>query len=78
MNRLWVFALTAVCAVAALGQNGPSYQPVVPAPSTVESYGGYGGYGGGGTVAGSALNGMASVISAKGAITSRLPRPRSI
>ncbi len=43
------------------------YQPVVPPPS-VSNYGGYPGYSGtgGGTVAGSALNGMANVISAKG------------
>ena len=40
----------------------------MPAPSTANTYGGWSGYsrGGGGTVAGSSLNGMASVISAKG------------
>ena len=43
------------------------YQPAVPAASTVNAYGGYPGYSsGGGTVAGNAMNGMASMISAKG------------
>jgi hypothetical protein len=46
---------------------GPSaYQPAVPAPSVVNAYGGYPGYSGGGTVGGNAMQGMASVISAKG------------
>ncbi len=46
----------------------PPYQPAVPPPSMINGYG-YGGgpvYGGGTTAAGSAMNGMASVISAKG------------
>ena len=39
----------------------------MPAGTTVNAYGGYPGYGtGGGTAAGNAMNGMASVISAKG------------
>ena len=43
------------------------YQPAVPPPSMVGSYGGWpGGYGGASTAAGSAMNGMASAISAKG------------
>ncbi len=48
--------------------NSQPYQPVVPAPSTnVYGGGGWGGYGGGAsTAAGSALNGMAGVISAQG------------
>jgi hypothetical protein len=45
----------------------PAYQPAVPVASTFNTYGGYGGYGyGGGTAAGSAMQGMASVISAQG------------
>jgi hypothetical protein len=75
MNRIWILILVAaypVMALTTLAQTAaPSsapYQPVVPAPSTVNSYGGWGVYGGsgGGTAAGSALNGMASVISAQG------------
>ncbi len=80
MNRLWVLLLIIVVFPAMiLAQNYPSqypapsgspppYQPAVPPPSIVNGYGGYAGYGGtgGGTVAGSAMNGMASVISAKG------------
>ncbi|MFZ1933347.1 MAG: hypothetical protein WCB27_15385 [Thermoguttaceae bacterium] len=44
------------------------YQPVVPAPTVASPYGGgYGGcYGGGTTVAGSAMNGMANMMSAAG------------
>jgi hypothetical protein len=47
--------------------NSQPYQPAVPAPSA-NVYGGYGGFGGYGasTAAGSALNGMAGVISAQG------------
>jgi hypothetical protein len=49
------------------GSNPPPYQPAVPPPSTVNAYGGWSGYGGGGTTAaGSAMNGMSNVISAKG------------
>jgi hypothetical protein len=52
------------------GSSGASapYQPAVPPPSIVGGYGGWSGYGGtgGGTVAGSAMNGMANAISAKG------------
>jgi hypothetical protein len=44
----------------------PPYQPAVPPPSTVNAYGGMYGSSGGGTVAGSAMNGMANVVSAKG------------
>lgn len=49
------------------GQTGyQSYTPAVPAASTYNGYGGYPGYYGGGTVAGSAMQGMASAISAAG------------
>ena len=57
-----------VSAAMALAQTDVPYQPSVPAaPST--SYGGYGFYGGtpgGGTVEGSMMQGMASVISSAG------------
>ena len=77
MNRTWIFVAAALCPVVAFGQTGPSgasasngqqrpYQPAVPAPSVVNAYGGWPGSSGGGTVAGSAMNGMANVISAKG------------
>jgi hypothetical protein len=42
----------------------PPYQPAVPLPSNVNAYGGY--YSSPGTAAGSAMNGMANVISAQG------------
>lgn len=42
------------------------FTPAVPAASSFSSYGGYWGDSGGGTVEGSAMRGMASVISAKG------------
>jgi hypothetical protein len=48
------------------GGNQQPYQPAVPQGNTVVASGGYGGGYGGTTAAGSALNGMASVISAKG------------
>ena len=74
MNRLWMLMIVVAYPLIALAQTGspgsggysPPYQPAVPAPSTSNQYGGWGGYSGGGTVAGSAMNGMASVISAKG------------
>jgi hypothetical protein len=78
MNRSWLFlAILALplWAYAQSSNSGPSrpstpqvpYQPVVPAPSNVTAYGGWpGGYSGGTTAAGSAMNGMASVISAQG------------
>jgi hypothetical protein len=48
-------------------ESSQPYTPAVPAASMVTGYGGYAGYGGGGsTVAGSAMNGMASAISARG------------
>ncbi len=74
MNRMWFLILGAACPIVALVSQAQTttpgsapYQPAVPAPSTVSAYGTWPGYGsGGGTVAGSALNGMASVISAQG------------
>ena len=62
------YPLIALAQTGSPGSGGysPPYQPAVPAPSTSNQYGGWGGYWGGGTVAGSAMNGMASVISAKG------------
>jgi hypothetical protein len=80
MNRTWIFMIVVAYPLLVFaqpgspgrsqaGRNSPPYQPAVPASSTANAYGGYGGwYGGsgGGTAAGSALNGMASAISAKG------------
>jgi hypothetical protein len=60
--------VVSVVAFAQSGRSGSqSYTPAVAAPS-VNNYGaGYGGWGGGGgTVAGNAMQGMSSVISAKG------------
>lgn len=75
MNRIWILIVVAAYPVIAMSQTGSPgasksksapYQPAVPSGSTV-NYGGWPGYsGGGGTAAGSAMNGMASVISAKG------------
>src|SRR5688572_20771421 len=66
MSRFTFVAALAATAVMAMAQSG-SYQPAVPSPSTYNGYGGYyGGSYGGGTVAGSAMQGMASVISAQG------------
>jgi hypothetical protein len=68
MNRMWVlFALLAIPAVA-MAQNAARqpYQPAVPAATTVNAYGGGWGHSGASTAAGSAMNGMASVISAAG------------
>jgi hypothetical protein len=50
------------------GSNQQPYQPAVPAASVQSAYGSpYGGYSGGGTtVAGSAMNGMANMMSAAG------------
>ena len=80
MNRTWILMVVAAYPVLAFAQIGSpaasqsnndasSYQPSVPSPSVVAPYGG--GYGrgsgyGASTAAGSALNGMASVVSAAG------------
>jgi hypothetical protein len=77
MNRTWKLLIVVMCPVIAVAQTsspgtselsgGAPYQPAVPAPANVSSYGGgWSGYSGGATVAGSAMNGMASVISAQG------------
>ena len=81
MNRTWILMVVAASSVLAFAMIGStaalqsnndasSYQPAVPSPSIVAPYGGgYGrgsGYSGGSTPAGSAMNGMASVISAAG------------
>ncbi len=79
MNRLWVLLVIIVAFPALImaqpapqysGSSGTSqpYQPAVPPPSIINGNGGWSGYGGTGasTAAGSAMNGMASVISAKG------------
>jgi len=72
MKHALLLLVVASASALAWAQSSPPsstqpYQPVVPPPS-VTNYGGYPGYygTGGGTAAGSALNGMASVISAKG------------
>ena len=82
MNRLWVLLVIIVAFPALImaqpgtsqyppapGGTSQPYQPAVPPPSIINGNGGWsGGYGGTGasTAAGSAMNGMASVISAKG------------
>ena len=73
MNRMWKLLIVVMYSVLAMAQTGSQgmssapYQPVVPAPANVSSYGGgWSGYSGGTTAAGSAMNGMASVISAQG------------
>ena len=72
MNRMWI--LCWLWRIRSWRRRRPAlqarssrpYQPAVPAATTVNTYGGYPGYSGGGTAAGNAMNGMASVISAKG------------
>ena len=80
MKRILVILLTAIMGVVILTQTGssqnsqpggtasPPYQPAVPVAPQV--YGGDGGWGwgrsGGGTAAGSAMQGMASVVNAAG------------
>jgi hypothetical protein len=77
MNRLLALLVIVLLPAMIMAQNstaqysGPSssaapYQPAVPPPSTINAYGGYPGYDGATTAAGSAMNGMANVISAKG------------
>jgi hypothetical protein len=76
MNYASVLMLVVAWPVAALAQSGSAatratssvaapYQPAVPPPSIVGAYGGWG-TGGVTTAAGSAMNGMASAISARG------------
>jgi hypothetical protein len=59
MIRVWSLVLVFACPLPALAQE---YHPAVPPPSM---YGAYG-YQGASTAAGSAMNGMSNVISAKG------------
>ena len=69
MNRWLVLTGIVVCCAMMLAQIGTAQyeaQPAVPAPSTTNVYGAYPGYAGGTTAAGSAMNGMANAISAKG------------
>ena len=79
MNRLWGLLVIFVIILSMIlsqtgtaqysGENTASqpYQPAVPPPSTINAYGGgWGDSGGATTAAGSAMNGMANVISAKG------------
>lgn len=77
MRRAWFLVMALALAAKALAQVGagvspgaggapPPYQPAVPPPSTVMPYAGWPGYYGASTAAGSALNGMAGVISAAG------------
>jgi hypothetical protein len=71
MRLYGILLLMAAFPALLLAQNYPQqppaqpYQPAVPAPSNINAYGGV--YGsGGGTAAGSAMNGMSNMISAKG------------
>ncbi len=74
MNRTWILVVVVAYPILAFaqtnspGSSGPSvpYQPAVPSPTTINASGGWPGYSGASTAAGSAMNGMASVISAKG------------
>ena len=81
MNRCHFLMLLLTFSAMLLAQNALSqypqgeasrspYEPAVPAPRILSPYGnpysGYWGGGGGGTAAGSAMNGMASMISAAG------------
>jgi hypothetical protein len=70
MNRYWIMLLLLAFPAILLAQNysneqqPASYQPAVPPPSMYNAFGGY--YSSPGTAAGSALSGMANVISAQG------------
>ena len=68
MIRTMMFGIAWMPALTLLAQpaSAPSYTPAVPSPSSFNAYGGVYGDSGGGTVEGSAMRGMASVISAKG------------
>jgi hypothetical protein len=63
-----ILAQTSTAPYPVPNDNSQPYQPAVPSPSMINGYGGWSGYGGGGasTAAGSAMNGMGNVISAKG------------
>jgi hypothetical protein len=71
MKHLWILLIAGALPVLGWAQNQQPaevpYTPAVPQASMVAGYGGYGGYDSGGhTVAGDAMQGMASVISARG------------
>jgi hypothetical protein len=72
MHRAWTLLVIVALPILGWAQDSPSggnsppYTPAVPAPSMVTGYGGWPGYTGASTAAGSAMNGMANVISAKG------------
>jgi hypothetical protein len=60
-------ALIGLAQYPAPSNSSQPYEPVVPAPSMTTGYGAYPGYSGGAhTAAGSAMNGMANAISARG------------
>lgn len=73
MNRWYLSLLVVALPAVVLAQYSSSqyrestpYQPAVPPPSINMGYGGYGYNTGASTAAGSAMNGMANAISAKG------------
>jgi hypothetical protein len=71
MRRIWILLVAGTLPVLGWAQNQQPaevpYTPAVPQASMVSGYGGYGGYSTGGhTVAGDAMQGMSSVISARG------------
>src|SRR4051812_21476631 len=69
MKKITALACVLASASALFAQSNNSssnYQPVVPAAPSYNGVGLYGGYAGGATVEGSMMQGMASVISAKG------------
>jgi hypothetical protein len=70
MKRAWTILIVVALPILGWAQNQPAqvpYTPAVPQASMVAGYGGYGAYDTGGhTVAGDAMQGMASVISARG------------
>jgi hypothetical protein len=71
MKHIWILLIAGALPVLGWAQNQQPaevpYTPAVPQASMVAGYGGYGGYNTGGhTVAGDAMQGMSSVISARG------------
>jgi hypothetical protein len=71
MKYVWILLVAGALPIFGWAQNQQPaevpYTPAVPQASMVSGYGGYGAYStGGSTVAGDAMQGMASVISARG------------
>jgi hypothetical protein len=71
MKYVWILLLAGALPILGWAQNQQPaevpYTPAVPQASMVSGYGGYGAYStGGSTVAGDAMQGMSSVISARG------------